>query len=110
MSKPNVLSPSFMTRRQFLYRSALAAAGSAALTSFASSRPRKLGPTDKLRIACIGAGGKGRSDIQHCSKEEIVALCDADASRAGNALKTLPNAKFYADWRQLLDKEEKNID
>ena len=34
----------------------------------------------------------------------------ADAARAAGALKNLPNARFYADWRQLLDKEENNID
>lgn len=99
-----------MTRRQFLRRSALAAASATAFSSFAEVRPRKLSPGDKLRIACVGAGGKGRSDIQHCAKEEIVAICDADAARAAGALKNLPNARFYADWRQLLDKEENNID
>src|SRR5512135_2452041 len=110
MSTFIVPKPSGITRRHFLYCSALAAAGAAAFSSSAKSRPRKLSPGDKLRIACIGTGGKGRSDIQHCSKEEIVALCDADESNAAGARKNLPNAKFYSDWRQLLDKEEKNID
>ncbi|HEY5909568.1 MAG TPA: Gfo/Idh/MocA family oxidoreductase [Verrucomicrobiae bacterium] len=110
MSKPHAPGFSFMTRRQFLRRSALAAASATAFSSFAEVRPRKLSPGDKLRIACVGAGGKGRSDIQHCAKEEIVAICDADAARAAGALKNLPNARFYADWRQLLDKEENNID
>jgi len=110
MSKSIVLSSSQMTRRHFLYCSALAAAGASAFSSFGKTRPRQLGPGDKLRIACVGAGGKGRSDIQHCSKEEIVALCDADENMAAGARKNLPNAKFYSDWRQLLDKEAKNID
>jgi len=99
-----------MTRRQFILRSALAAAGTATLTSYAAPRPRALGAGDKLRIACVGAGGKGRSDIQHCSAEEIVALCDADESMATGARKVVPDARFYSDWRQLLEKEEKNID
>jgi hypothetical protein len=99
-----------MTRRQFLYSSALAAAGTAALGAYAQTGPRKLGSGDKLRIACVGAGGKGRSDIGHCSTEEIVALCDADQNMAADSQKACPNAKFYFDWREMLEKEEKNID
>ena len=100
-----------MTRRRFLYTSALATAGASILTAgCASARPRNLTPSDKLRIASIGAGGKGRSDIACCDQEEIVALCDADENSAADARKTYPNAKFYFDWRELLEKEEKNID
>ena len=99
-----------LSRRQFLYTSALAAAGAAVLPGCATPRARKLNSTDKLRIACVGAGGKGQSDIQHCSTEEIVALCDADAHMAERSQKSHPNAKFYYDWRDMLDKEHKNID
>jgi hypothetical protein len=99
-----------MTRRQFLYSSALAAAGAATLSGCAANRPRKLGAADKLRIACVGAGGKGSSDIQHCGGEEIVAICDVDEHRAAESLKKFPRAKFYTDWRQMLEREEKNID
>jgi len=108
--RDSVSRTSGLTRRQFLYASALASAGVAAFSTYAQPRPRRPAAGEKLRIACIGTEGKGRSDIQHCSAEEIVALCDADEKRAANARKAHPNAKFYADWRQLLEKEEKNID
>src|SRR5207247_4051913 len=65
---------------------------------------------EKLRIAAVGAGRKGSSDIEHCSTEEIVALCDADENMAAGSRKNHPNAKFYFDWREMLDKEHKNID
>jgi hypothetical protein len=108
---PNESSPvTPMTRRHFVYRTALAAAGASALSAYAKPRPRKIGPGEKLRIACVGTGGKGRSDIQHCGTEQIVALCDADETMASGARKAQPKAKFYLDWRELLDKEEKNID
>jgi hypothetical protein len=110
MSKPDVSSQSLMTRRHFLYSSALAASTFSTFSALAKSRPHKLGPGEKLRIACVGVGGKGRSDVQHCGKEEIVALCDADEGQADRSRKAFPNAKFYSDWRQLLDKESKNID
>ncbi len=101
---------SSLTRRQFIYYSVLAAAGVAAVSGCAKPKPRKRGSGDKLRIASVGAGGKGRSDIQHCGSEEIVAICDADEKMAVDTRKAFPNAKFYQDWRQMLDKEEKNID
>jgi hypothetical protein len=110
MSKNVSVRGSSMNRRQFLYYSALAAAGASALRSHARPSPRKIGAGDKLRIACVGAGGKGESDIAHCSSEEIVALCDADEHQAVSSRKAHPNAKFYFDWREMLEKEEKNID
>src|SRR5881396_342089 len=100
---------SAMTRRQFLYCSALAASATA-LSGYASPAPRKLGAGDKLRIAAVGGGGKGEGDIQCCSSEQIVAIADADESKAANSLKRCPSAKFYFDWREMLEKEEKNID
>ena len=84
-----------ITRRQFLYYSALAASA-ASLPGF-SATPRKLGAGDKLRIAAVGGGGKGKSDIECCAGEEIVAIADVDQNSAGDSLKLCPNAKFYFD-------------
>jgi len=101
-------TPSSITRRQFLYYSALAASASA-LPGLRAAAPR-LGAGQKLRIAAVGGGGKGESDIECCSSEQIVAIADADQNRAGDSLKRCPSAKFYFDWREMLEKEEKNID
>jgi hypothetical protein len=109
MSKQSAAPKSSLSRRQFIYYSALATSATA-LTGCASAPKRKLSGGDKLRIASIGASGKGSSDIQLCSSEEIVAICDADSNLAAGALKSHPNAKFYYDWRELLEKEHKNID
>src|SRR5262252_9013837 len=79
MSKRIISDP--LSRRQFIYYSALATSA-AALAGCAKMPTRKIASTDKLRIASVGAGGKGSSDIQHCSSEEIVAICDADKSMA----------------------------
>ena len=64
----------------------------------------------KLNIAGIGVGGRGASDIQGCSSENIVALCDADLNRAGGIIKKYPGAKVYRDFRRMLEKERKNVD
>jgi hypothetical protein len=98
-----------MTRRRFIYYSALAA-GAAALPGCATRGPRKLASTEKLRIAAVGGGGKGESDIACCGAEEIVAIADVDPNRAAASLKKFPKAKFYSDWREMFEKEGKNID
>src|SRR2546423_4065060 len=109
MSKNTVSPSSPLSRRRFLYYSSLAV-GAAALSTYGAPRVRKLGSGDKLRIAAVGAGGKGSSDIACCSSEEIVAICDADEKMAEGSRSKHPNAKFYSDWREMLEKEEKNID
>jgi hypothetical protein len=109
MNKKDTLPLGSMTRRRFIYYSALAA-GATAVPVFGAPAPRKLGSGDKLRIAAVGAGGKGESDIRCCGSEEIVAICDADENQATKSRAAFPNAKFYQDWRQMFDKEEKNFD
>jgi hypothetical protein len=114
MSKHSSSPSSALTRRQFLAYSAIITAGAATFSGCSASKPRPkpriVASGEKLRIACVGAGGKGRSDIAHCGSEEIVAICDADEKMAADARKNFPNAKFYFDWREMLEKEEKNID
>ncbi|HMA41140.1 MAG TPA: Gfo/Idh/MocA family oxidoreductase [Gemmatimonadales bacterium] len=67
-------------------------------------------PSDKLNIACIGCGGKGRSDIDGVAAENIYALCDVDWKQALDAFQHYPKAKRYRDYREMLDKDGKNID
>lgn len=66
-------------------------------------------PSDKLNIACIGVGGKGRVDSEGMAGENIVALCDVDDARAAESFARFPGARRYRDFRILLEKE-KGID
>jgi len=97
-----------LSRRNFL-----AAAG--AVTAFTALPARVLGrdgaesPNNKLNLAGIGIGGQGASDLQDLSGENIVALCDVDASYAAKTFAKYPNAKRYTDFRVMLD-QEKGID
>jgi len=102
------LSPISISRRQFIYYSAMAASA-AALRGYARPSPRRVSPNDKLNIAGIGAGGKGSGDLRCCSSENIVALCDVNEASAAATRQKFPNAKFYTDYRVLLEKE-KSID
>src|SRR5882757_2677085 len=72
-----------------------------------------IAPSDKLNIAGIGVGGKGKSDLAEFAKSpkvNIVALCDVDDRQAVDSRKSFPNAKYYKDFREMLDKEKKNFD
>ena len=101
---------SAFSRRQFIYSTALAA-GAMGLTSCALSanRPRRISANEKMNIAAVGANGKGASDTICCASENIVAICDVDETRATRPLQRFPKAKFYRDWREMLEKE-KSID
>ena len=97
-----------MNRRQFIYYSTLAASGTA-LTGYAKARPRPVSPNEKLNIAGIGVGGKGSGDLNFCSGENIVALCDVNERNLDAAGGRHPQARKYVDFRKLYD-EAKDID
>ncbi len=101
------------SRRKFLKNSALTAAGFMIVPRHVLGGKDFTAPSDRLTIAGIGAGGKGESDIANfykSGKADIAFLCDVDDRRAATTVKNFPKAKYYKDWRELLDKESKNID
>jgi len=68
-------------------------------------------PNEKLNIAAIGAGGKGYTDIHGCmGTENIVAFADPDDKSASRSYNEFPKAAKCKDFREMLDKEAKNID
>ena len=110
MPKSLLPSNSGLNRRQFIYYSALAASATALGCARSQAAARVVSSGEKLRIAAVGGGGKGESDVSCCGKEEIVAICDVDEKQAAKSLQAHPNAKYYQDWRKMLEKEAKNID
>jgi predicted dehydrogenase len=65
---------------------------------------------EKLNIAMIGAGGRGRGNLDGVLSENIVALCDVDERLAHSARQAVPNAKFFKDFRKMLEQMHKEID
>ncbi|MGC8668088.1 MAG: Gfo/Idh/MocA family protein [Chthonomonadales bacterium] len=100
-----------ISRRELIQHAALSA-GLAALGGVWLDRQAKAStsPNEKLNIACIGVGGQGASDLGHFVHENIVAMCDVDDARAADSFKAHPEARKYYDYRQMLEKEAKNID
>jgi Oxidoreductase family, NAD-binding Rossmann fold/Oxidoreductase family, C-terminal alpha/beta domain len=58
----------------------------------------------------IGAGGKAASDIEGCSGENIVALCDVDDKQAARMFNQYEKVPKYKDFRKMLDEQGKEID
>ncbi len=92
------------TRREFLRQSAMAAAGAAFVGAPALARTRS--PNEKLGMAIIGVAGQGEYNLNNVTHEVIVALCDVDEPRAAAARTRFPNAKFYVDFRRILDRND----
>ncbi len=91
------------SRRTFLKQSA----ASIAIPTIISSSA--FGANDRLNIAGVGVGGKGRGDLESTSVgQNVVAICDVDDRTLGEAEKKYTGAKVYNDWRRLL--EQKDID
>lgn len=70
-------------------------------------------PSDKLNLAAIGSGGKGFSDINNAwnnGSENVVALCDVDVNLSQKAQQLWPKAKFFKDFRVMLDEMGDEID
>ena len=97
-----------MNRRYFLPGAAAAAA---------ALRPRPLAAAgDRVRVACVGIRGRGRSHISAylgAANAELAALCDVDESvlkeRAGEVEKRSgKRPALFTDFRKLL--EDKSID
>ena len=100
------------TRRHFFFGPLLA--GAIPIRGFGSVPSLKaLGyksPNEKLNIASIGAGGKASSDIDGCTSESIVALCDVDQERAAHKFTEYDRVPKYRDFRKMLDEQGNSID
>jgi predicted dehydrogenase len=100
------------SRRGFIKNAAITTAGFYILPRYVLGRGYTA-PSDKLNIAGIGAGGKAEVNLPYAGNkgaENIATLCDVDDRMAVTARKQWPNAPYYKDYRQLLEKEHKNID
>ncbi|MBY0434998.1 MAG: Gfo/Idh/MocA family oxidoreductase [Cyclobacteriaceae bacterium] len=100
-------------RRAFLKTLGLASAAITILPRHVLGGKGFIAPSDTVYIAGIGVGGKGTSDLTGFAKNpaaKVVFLCDVDDRMAKDSKKNFPEAKYYKDFRVMLDKEAKGID
>jgi hypothetical protein len=103
------MNRNLLPRRQFLSRTTLAVG---AATLAAPYVGRVLGANGRIRVACIGVGGKGDSDCNDAAQcgGEIVAICDVDQRTLDRKAQRFASAKKYQDYRKLLDEMGNQID
>lgn len=95
-----------MKRRQFLASSAVVGAG-----TLIAPNLRLFGaeaPSNKLNIALIGVWGRALAHYKAIENENVVALCDVNERRLGEASAKFPKAKHYVDWRKCLEQKDIN--
>ena len=92
-----------LSRRRLLGCTALASAGFLFVPGRVLGLDGAKSPNEKLNIAGIGIGGKGKDDLAGVAGENIVALCDVDWNLAAPVFDRYPNAKRYKDYRKMLD-------
>ncbi|MBS1487078.1 MAG: Gfo/Idh/MocA family oxidoreductase [Bacteroidetes bacterium] len=109
-----------ISRRKFITQAATAATAFTIVPRFVLGKGH-IAPSDTLYIAGIGAGGKGTSDLTGFAGSpdgktvgsphaKVVFLCDVDDRQAVASKRNFPQAKYYKDFRKMLDKEHKGID
>lgn len=98
-----------ISRRKFIGTTAGAAAAFTIVPSYAAPGLGHVAPSDKLNIAGIGIGGKGKVNLRNMVNQNIVALCDVDWDYSRRVFNTYPDAIRYKDFRVMLEKQ-KDID
>lgn len=101
--------PWLSSRRSFLQQSLAAGLG---LPLLARS-VRAAAPSDMIRHASFGAAGMAGADLGQLVAHpnvKLVCVAEVDTSRATKLKEQFPDLRVYQDWRQMLDKEHKNLD
>ena len=92
--------------RRELLAGATAAAAFTIIPRHVLGDPTQPSANNKLNIAGVGLGGMGSGDVTRVPTENIVALCDVDANQVARLAGQFPQAKVYADFRQMLDTQQ----
>ena len=101
-----------MKRRSFLKTAATTALGIHFVPRHVLGGDGHTPPSEKLNLASIGVGGMGGSDIGSLAEGPIhmLAVCDVHEGNRNAAARRFPGAKTFADWRELLDRMDKQIE
>lgn len=102
-----------ITRRDFLAQGTLGATAATLVPRDVLGGPDHTPPSDTVRVAAIGVGGKGKSDVRRVASlegTEIVALCDVNQKQAEDVYREFPDVPKYEDYRELLVQEGSRID
>jgi len=89
-----------LSRRQFLQSTAAGATG------LLLAADKKEPASERLQVGVIGIAGQGEYNLNQLAPHAtIAALCDVDENRTGKARDRFPEARFYTDYRKLIDQK-----
>ena len=97
------------SRRTFLKQSAVAALAAPPFIRNLQAAP----PGETVRHASFGASGMAGADLGAIASHprvKLVCVAEVDLPRADDVRKRFPDVRVYQDWREMLDKEQKNLD
>jgi predicted dehydrogenase len=98
-----------LSRRRFLARSTLAAASVTVVPRHVLGQGARA-PSDRLQLAFIGVGGRGRANRGALKGEQCVALADVSRIQLEKAAKEYRGAERFQDYRRMLDAVGKRLD
>lgn len=100
-------SSTIMSSRTTFNRRSLLLSGAAAATAVAlPSRRVHAAATDKMKVAFIGVGGRGGSNLKAITGTgavDVVAICDVDTRTLQRVGQSFPSAAAFQDFRKLYD-------
>src|SRR5687767_13844002 len=110
MPKPLVSVGTTPVSRRYFIKYSSAAIAATTMTGPFIVRGQNL--NGKIRVACIGVGGKGASDTDDAAScgGELVALCDVDKGTLEKRGNKFSGAKLFQDYRKLFDEMGDSID
>jgi predicted dehydrogenase len=98
-----------VSRREFLQHAAAAGVFAPAIARWSIAAP----PSETVRHASFGAAGMARADLNAITTHpqvKLVCVAEVDLTRAAEVQSKFPDCRVYQDWREMLDKEAKNLD
>jgi predicted dehydrogenase len=96
-------------RREFVKWSAAGVVAGHLVSQPARLHARAPGAADRIRLALIGAGRQGVSDLGNAMKRpdvDVVAICDVYEPNLAKAAATAPSAQRVTDFRRVLDRKD----
>lgn len=101
-----------LSRRTFLKTANALVAAPYVIPSGVLAAQGRAGANDRVIVGHIGWGGRSRGlyhelgALREKGETQSVAVCDVDESRLAGALKDLPKATLYRDYRHLLQRKD----
>jgi predicted dehydrogenase len=100
------------SRRGFLKRATAGVALFSVVPRHVIAGSGQTPPSEKVRVAAIGCAGRPAANINGLADvgAEIVGLCDVDTRRTESLRAKFKSAKFFTDYREMLDTLDGQID